>query len=751
MPELSYDNIYESCFDMLKLMDMNVHLPQIVFPLALVWYAAPLFGQVSITTPALPNPIVGKAVSGAVWTLSASGGTTPYTWNVSAGSLPAGLSLLSGGTITGTATTTGASTFTLRVTDAASATATHQFTIIAQQAIGRGCTTATIIDWDCDYYGVGSAVGMDADDNDATVNTVASWRTKYGSGPTDTSLATFRAYLTAVKGYNPINIWFLSTTGNDSTCAANDISLPCATWITAYSKMSAGDALVARGGTWTKPGATDISYYMGRTGTTALHPEIIMGYPGESPIFDHEVAGNYGIGPAFTGGMSYIILDGLTVQNSPCAVTCSGAGMGINFNGPGGPRSIMYGFVLRNSMVRYWARDVWNTQASYGMTIENNILTESRGEHNIYLAWNTDGDPSGIVNPIVRYNILSNASWDNFHGNGKITGLLLEGNIIYSSATGAGPGPPAIQFQGGVNHSTVSNNVVMFGASVALSINNYFDGNTTILSYDQNYNSVINNTFIRSGRSSNGNDMSTDSNCAVQVNNSDPTTTPDLGHNTYQNNIILEAAVNDWNPTSSYGCVVRYGQQTSSDLAWWTTDTYMNNVIYGMYRASPLSIGIQGGFNGDYGPWVRNWSQFSTLAGTFTNNLNVNPLLTAYDPSWYATPERYNLAPQSGSPAIGAGLQTGAPATDIRGNPRANPPDIGAYQYSGVISPPVSGSYCDLNGDGLVNAADVTSAINQVLGLAPCTNGDLRGTGSCDSVDVQRVISAALGGTCRYH
>src|ERR1035441_3418514 len=123
---------------MLKLMDMNVHLLQIVFPLALVWYAAPLFGQVSITTPALPNPIVGKAVSGAVWTLSASGGTTPYTWNVSAGSLPSGLRRLAGGTITGTATTTGASTFTLRVTDAASATATHQFTIIAQQAIGRG-------------------------------------------------------------------------------------------------------------------------------------------------------------------------------------------------------------------------------------------------------------------------------------------------------------------------------------------------------------------------------------------------------------------------------------------------------------------------------------------------------------------------------------------------------------------------------------------------------------------------------------
>lgn len=56
-------------------------------------------------------------------------------------------------------------------------------------------------------------------------------------------------------------------------------------------------------------------------------------------------------------------------------------------------------------------------------------------------------------------------------------------------------------------------------------------------------------------------------------------------------------------------------------------------------------------------------------------------------------------------------------------------------------------SPCDLNGDGVVNVADVQIAINEVLGLAPCTM-NLDGTGVCDVADVQRVIAAALGGPC---
>ncbi len=57
-------------------------------------------------------------------TLAASGGTAPYTWSLAGGALPTGLILSSSGVITGTPTTTGTSSFTVRATDAGNPTQT---------------------------------------------------------------------------------------------------------------------------------------------------------------------------------------------------------------------------------------------------------------------------------------------------------------------------------------------------------------------------------------------------------------------------------------------------------------------------------------------------------------------------------------------------------------------------------------------------------------------------------------------------
>lgn len=72
----------------------------------------------NITTTSLPYGIVNSPYS---QTLQASGGTTPYTWSISSGSLPDGVSLNSStGTISGTPTTEGTFNFTVKVTDLAS-------------------------------------------------------------------------------------------------------------------------------------------------------------------------------------------------------------------------------------------------------------------------------------------------------------------------------------------------------------------------------------------------------------------------------------------------------------------------------------------------------------------------------------------------------------------------------------------------------------------------------------------------------
>jgi len=79
-----------------------------------------------LTTSQLPGGTVGSSYS---TTLSASGGTPPYSWSVSSGTLPTGLSLSSSGTLSGTPTVAGAFPFTVAVKDTASASASASLSI----------------------------------------------------------------------------------------------------------------------------------------------------------------------------------------------------------------------------------------------------------------------------------------------------------------------------------------------------------------------------------------------------------------------------------------------------------------------------------------------------------------------------------------------------------------------------------------------------------------------------------------------
>jgi cytochrome c553 len=82
--------------------------------------------SLSITTATLASATYGTAYSQP---LAATGGTTPYTWAVASGTLPAGFTLSAAGVITGTPAApavpnAATSNFTVKVTDAVSASAT---------------------------------------------------------------------------------------------------------------------------------------------------------------------------------------------------------------------------------------------------------------------------------------------------------------------------------------------------------------------------------------------------------------------------------------------------------------------------------------------------------------------------------------------------------------------------------------------------------------------------------------------------
>jgi hypothetical protein len=86
-------------------------------PLAIV-VAVPAPTALAITTSSMPAGTNGTSYSSA---LQASGGTSPYAWSITGGSLPAGLGLSSTtGLISGTPTANGTSNFTVTVTDGGS-------------------------------------------------------------------------------------------------------------------------------------------------------------------------------------------------------------------------------------------------------------------------------------------------------------------------------------------------------------------------------------------------------------------------------------------------------------------------------------------------------------------------------------------------------------------------------------------------------------------------------------------------------
>ena len=93
-----------------------------------------------------PSPTVAfyaTAIAGATigvpysQTFSGTGGTTPYSWTVTGGSLPTGCTLnASTGVVSGTPTAAGTFTFTIKITDANGVNASETFSVIVSAGGG---------------------------------------------------------------------------------------------------------------------------------------------------------------------------------------------------------------------------------------------------------------------------------------------------------------------------------------------------------------------------------------------------------------------------------------------------------------------------------------------------------------------------------------------------------------------------------------------------------------------------------------
>jgi RHS repeat-associated protein len=134
--------------------------------------AGPSSTQLQITTASLHDGTANQTYSA---TLGATGGTSAYTWSITSGTLPSGLSLnTSTGTISGTPTAaSGPVDLTFQVTDSSSPKQTND-AVLSLNIESQTLAPATVYNYAASYDGVGNAI-------DYTDTVMGTWSFGYDS------------------------------------------------------------------------------------------------------------------------------------------------------------------------------------------------------------------------------------------------------------------------------------------------------------------------------------------------------------------------------------------------------------------------------------------------------------------------------------------------------------------------------------------------------------------------------------------
>lgn len=275
--------------------------------------AAQAAAALSITTSSLPAGTVGTAYS---QTLTATGGTTPYTWSRKSGTLPSGLTISTAGVISGKPTKTGTGTFTIQVKDKAAKTATRSLSITISAASALTVTTASLP--------AGSAGSSYSQTMTAANGTAPyTWSISGGSLPAGLSLAAATGIISGIpvaSGTNSVTFKVtdaaaktasktLSLTINAAPLAVTTTALPSASPSVSYSQT-----LTATGGktpyTWSR---TSGSLPSGLSLSTA---GVISGKPATAGTSNFTVQVKDSAGTASTKSLSITVAAPLVMDTS---------------------------------------------------------------------------------------------------------------------------------------------------------------------------------------------------------------------------------------------------------------------------------------------------------------------------------------------------------------------------------------------------------------------------------------------------
>ena len=223
----------------------------------------PIEGFVTITNTSLPD---GNIAIFYDVQLLATGGQAPYTWSLTSGTLPPGLSLTPGtGVISGTPTTTGSYPITVEVTDSelTPATATGSFTITINPTPPLQVTTSSLT--------VGTQ-GVRYSDSLAATGGVPPYSWSLTSGPLPAGLTlsgtgVISGTPNGLSGSFPITVQVTDTLGNHASSSGLTLPISAGPLVVTTAALPTGTQSVPYSATLAAAGGTPPYTWSVRFGT----------------------------------------------------------------------------------------------------------------------------------------------------------------------------------------------------------------------------------------------------------------------------------------------------------------------------------------------------------------------------------------------------------------------------------------------------------------------------------------------------
>jgi hypothetical protein len=779
--------------------------------------AAPAPPALAITTSSMPAGTNGASYSNA---LQASGGTSPYAWSITAGSLPAGLSLNQAtGLISGTPTTNGTSSFTATVTDGGSPAQSKSvpLSIVVAAASPQALTINATLPSATASTGYSSAMtatggtpaytwsisagslppGLTLAATSGTISGTPSTNGTYNftatvtdnSSPTaQTKSAATSIVVAAATPPGPGTTWYIRPdggtryssnvntglcdgkadvaypgSGTNQHCAFNDVRYLWmdGTYGNSQWVISGGDTVVIRGCAalpsqqnpdaphcrigWDKATGNDsqnfwcagVSAFWGcsmpppPSGTSSQHTRILgacaYGTYTCTPIDNNypytsnnltQLFGGFDVGAVmYLNGSSYVDVEGLEVTSHNGA--CSTLG------GPAYPAGCSrtapvsdfanWGIIFTNTTSNITLQDLYIhgfTNLGIGGPIGGPItLTRVFSGFNAFAGWNLDDGSStpdapgssltqsyvtmignGCLEeyPIVHTHYPALSCWDSSSGgfgdswsgqNTLLDSFTCDHCLLAYNTKDAAIGPHTLLKNLSVTNSMFVGNMGQQGKwgmqpnSSTVFTNNVFVGNCNRMS--QQLPGAAQNFSINSGLP--GSYLSNFCRAAGTVFDyfSDANSTVLFANNTF---VTYSPTVFDFGCATG-GCGTSpYVMKNNIFLGYITSTSYYPNSgeAPGLWYVDESSVSIASSYNIEYG--LRNDDCSSGGIGIIC----ADPLLVSEPAQGTIPPEttldNFNFHPSTGSLAIGAGIAVPGLTTDYYGVTRPNPPSIGAVQ-----------------------------------------------------------------------